>query len=60
MYLCEEHGDTIAYSGGSCPACDDIEVMDKEHSEALVDLEDQLANADQTIADLEDELKEHE
>jgi HPt (histidine-containing phosphotransfer) domain-containing protein len=58
MDICGEHGNDMAYSGRDCPACSQIEDLNKEHSQAIDSLTDERDDMDERIADLQDELEE--
>lgn len=56
MDICGEHGDEIAYAGRDCPACAQIEDLNKEHNMIVEDLENQVNEDDEKIGDLQAEL----
>lgn len=57
MDICGEHGDDIAYSGRDCPACDHIERVRSDFKE---DLDNQLADKQSEVDDLQSKLDEIE
>jgi len=40
MNTCGEHGDDIAFAGRDCPACEQIESLQKDHEEEINNIED--------------------
>ncbi len=60
MNVCGEHGDEITHAGNDCPACDQIEDINKEHGITVDDLENQVSEGDEKIGELEERIKELE
>jgi TolA-binding protein len=62
MEVCGEHGAEIAYANdrynSSCPACDQIEQLEKDHKITVDDMEQQLNESDERIGELEQQLEE--
>ena len=58
MDICGEHGEEIAYVGRDCPACEQVESLKDEYETTISGLEQDLADADDRIDELTDELKE--
>lgn len=58
MEICGEHGEEIAYMGRECPACEQIEDLNREFHETIHDLEQDLSDADNRIDELEQELED--
>ena len=58
MDICGEHGDEIAYHGLNCPACREIDDLNKEHQDIVDSLTDERDTFDRELQDAKDELRE--
>lgn len=60
MEICGEHGADIAYSkdryNTDCPACDQIETIEKEHTAVVDDKNDEIEELNTEIETLRDDL----
>ena len=57
MEICSNHGSEIAYTGRDCPACEEIEDLNRDHNEQIASLiedhETQMTELEDKIYDLE-------
>lgn len=59
MNICGEHSiattdDEIAYSDDKCPACEQIEEINKDHNREVEDLKQQIDELEEKLGELND------
>lgn len=58
MDICGEHGADIAFTGRDCPACEQIDDINRDHNTAIDDLTSEFESDMNAMQDTIDELQE--